>query len=175
MRRNKLYVRLALLAFLVSLVFFVLMSYSLVSVSIAILSELSKTEWNSQNLQSEAFYIQCIANYIKGCSSEYSQLFEARYSWNPVYFFILSAFAAAILYTLSVIKFSDKAPGGSRWATLKDIKPLYKDNNRTPLRGYYGLYEDKDSLILRIPEEQRCEHTAVVGGQGSGKTSGFRR
>ena len=76
-----------------------------------------------------------------------------------------------------------KNPGSARWATEDDVPQYALDANMedNPHSGYIGQLislEKKGRLItapppMLLPREPWCQNTFVLGGVGSGKTTGF--
>ena len=85
--------------------------------------------------------------------------------------FFASALGAAVAATLSQKPGLQKSPGGARWATNFDLKPLLRGERGSPQRGYLGLHPTGQPL--RPPERLRCAHTLLVGGTGAGKSTGY--
>ncbi len=85
--------------------------------------------------------------------------------------FFASAIGAAVAATLGQKPGLQKAPGGARWATKGDLKPLLRGERDNPQRGYLGVHSSGQPL--RPPERLRCAHTLLVGGTGAGKSTGY--
>lgn len=81
-------------------------------------------------------------------------------------------------------KYDQKAPGNARWATMDDVPHLAPEADQVaqgnPHTGYLGsLMEFKPGKTevtlkpLLVPLNEWCQNILVVGGVGSGKTTGF--
>ena len=120
------------------------------------------------------FIIACFSD--GECRAPFYQLWGQRYSWWIPIAATLTLVASTILMFISdgMPSGSEKAPGGARWASDKELLPLRKEDKgkfSSPLRGYIG--HTKSGKLLRVPENKRNAHTLIVGGPGSGKTTRY--
>lgn len=95
--------------------------------------------------------------------------------WLPIIALISLVISTVLMVTVDgLFSGEEKAPGGARWASDKELQPLLKEGRgdyASPLRGYLG--HTVSGKLLRVPENKRNSHTLIVGGPGSGKTTRY--
>ena len=129
------------------------------------------------NLNTEApgvFTFACFSD--AECRGPFYQVWAQRYPWWIPIVTAVSLVVSTVLMFVSdgLPSGTEKAPGGARWASDKELLPLRKEDKgkfSSPLRGYIG--HTKSGKLLRVPENKRNAHTLIVGGPGSGKTTRY--
>ncbi len=129
------------------------------------------------NLDSEApgvFTFACFS--AAECRGPFYEVWAQRYPWwIPVATTLSLVISTVFMFTADGLPSgAEKAPGGARWASDKELLPLRKEDKgkfSSPLRGYIG--HTKSGKLLRVPESKRNAHTLIVGGPGSGKTTRY--
>ena len=120
------------------------------------------------------FTASCFADL--SCRAPFMDAWLQTYPWwVPAAVLATLIISTVLMFTVDGLPSGDeKAPGGARWASDQELKPLLKEGKgeyASPLRGYIG-HTDSGKL-LRVPENKRNSHTLVVGGPGSGKTTRY--
>ena len=110
------------------------------------------------------------------CRGPFTSTWSARYPWWIPIGVLVTLIASTVLMITAdgMPTGANKAPGGARWASDKELLPLRKEDKgkfSSPLRGYIG--HTKSGKLLRVPENKRNAHTLIVGGPGSGKTTRY--
>jgi type IV secretion system protein VirD4 len=134
--------------------------------------------WGSfLNLETTApgvFFMSCLSNVE--CRQPFFQFWLQNYPW----WFAAGGFALLVLSTVlmfvidSLPKGVEKAPGGAKWASDSDLRPLLNEPKGpygSPLRGYLG--HTVSGKLLRVQENKRNAHSLIIGGPGSGKTTRY--
>ena len=120
------------------------------------------------------FIVSCLAN--TECKTPLQAAWLDAYPW----WLPILALGALLVSTVLMVLVDglpsgeEKAPGGARWATDKELSSLLKEGRgdyASPLRGYLG--HTVSGKLLRVPEGKRNSHTLIVGGPGSGKTTRY--
>lgn len=92
--------------------------------------------------------------------------------------------AIAMAFRKDKKKYDQKAPGNARWAAMEDVAHLAPEADQAaegnPHTGYLGSLMEfkpgkKEATLkpLLVPLNEWCQNIMVVGGVGSGKTTGF--
>lgn len=104
--------------------------------------------------------------------------------WHLGLLALIPAPAIAVAFRKDKKKYDQKAPGSATWATMKDVPQLAPEADQVaqgnPHTGYLGSLMEfkpgkKEATLkpLLVPLNEWCQNVLVIGGVGSGKTTGF--
>lgn len=105
----------------------------------------------------------CLQN--RECTRWFNERLAREFNYDFVYW-LLPLMPLAALARVRMNEKPRKAPGASRYATVRDVR-AYLEGERS---GWLGIFQGKP---LRYPKELRFGHTLVLGQPGAGKTSRF--